>query len=32
VAAFDYAPFFQLFPRAAAIIRLGGIGTTALAM
>jgi UDP:flavonoid glycosyltransferase YjiC (YdhE family) len=32
VAAFDYAPFSQLFPRAAAIIHHGGIGTTGFAM
>lgn len=32
VAAFDYAPFAQLFPRAAAIVHHGGIGTTGLAM
>jgi rhamnosyltransferase subunit B len=32
VAAFDYAPFAELFPRAAAIVHHGGIGTTGLAM
>jgi rhamnosyltransferase subunit B len=32
VAAFDYAPFSKLFPRAAAIVHHGGIGTTGLAM
>jgi UDP:flavonoid glycosyltransferase YjiC (YdhE family) len=32
VAAFEYAPFSQLFPRAAAIVHHGGIGTTGLAM
>jgi len=32
VAAFDYAPFGQLFPRAAAVVHAGGIGTTALAI
>lgn len=32
VAAFDYAPFSELFPRAAAIIHQGGVGTTAQAM
>jgi UDP:flavonoid glycosyltransferase YjiC (YdhE family) len=32
VVAFDYAPFAQLFPRAAAIVHHGGIGTTGLAM
>jgi rhamnosyltransferase subunit B len=30
--AFDYAPFSELFPRAAAVVHHGGIGTTALAM
>jgi UDP:flavonoid glycosyltransferase YjiC (YdhE family) len=28
----EYAPFSQLFPRAAAIVHAGGIGTTGLAM
>ncbi len=32
VAAFDYAPYSGLFPRAAAIVHHGGVGTTALAM
>ena len=32
VAAFDYAPFSELFPRASAIVHHGGIGTTGLAM
>jgi rhamnosyltransferase subunit B len=32
VAAFDYAPFSGLFPRAAAIVHQGGAGTTAQAM
>jgi UDP:flavonoid glycosyltransferase YjiC (YdhE family) len=32
VAAFDYAPFDALFPRAAAVVHHGGIGTTGLAM
>jgi rhamnosyltransferase subunit B len=32
VVAFDYAPFSELFPRAAAIVHQGGIGTTAQAM
>ena len=32
VAAFDYAPFSLLFPRAAAVVFPGGIGTTGLAM
>ncbi len=32
VAAFEYARFSELFPRAAAIVHHGGIGSTALAM
>lgn len=32
MAAFDYAPFSELFPRAAVIVHAGGIGTTGLAM
>jgi rhamnosyltransferase subunit B len=32
IAAFAYAPFSALFPRAAAIVHPGGIGTTAQAM
>ena len=28
VVAFDYAPFSELFPRAAAVVHHGGIGTT----
>lgn len=32
VAAFDYAPHSELFPRAAAIIHQGGVGTTGQAM
>jgi UDP:flavonoid glycosyltransferase YjiC (YdhE family) len=32
VAAVNYAPFSELFPRAAAIVHHGGIGTTGLAM
>jgi UDP:flavonoid glycosyltransferase YjiC (YdhE family) len=32
VVAFDYAPFIELFPRAAAVVHHGGIGTTGLAM
>jgi UDP:flavonoid glycosyltransferase YjiC (YdhE family) len=32
VIACDYVPFFQLFPRAAAIVHPGGIGTTGLVM
>lgn len=32
VMAFDYAPYSQLFPRAAAIVHQGGVGTTAQAM
>lgn len=30
--AFSYAPFSEIFPRAAAIVHHGGIGTTGLAM
>jgi len=29
VSAFDYAPYTQLFPHAAAVVHQGGIGTTA---
>ncbi len=32
VVAFDYVPFAELFPRAAAIVHSGGIGSTGLAM
>ena len=32
VVAFDYAPFSELFPRAAAVVHQGGVGTTAQAM
>ena len=32
VVAFEYAPYSQVFPRAAAIIHQGGIGTTAQAL
>jgi UDP:flavonoid glycosyltransferase YjiC (YdhE family) len=32
VAAFNYAPFSELFPRAAVIVHHGGIGTIGLAM
>ncbi len=32
IAAFDYAPFSALFPRAAAIVHHGGIGTTGQVM
>lgn len=32
VAAFDYAPYSQIFPRACAIVHQGGVGTTAQAM
>jgi UDP:flavonoid glycosyltransferase YjiC (YdhE family) len=32
IVAFDYAPFSQLFPRVAAIVHQGGIGTTAQVM
>ncbi len=32
VAAFDYAPFGELLPRAAVVVHQGGIGTTAQAL
>ena len=32
IACFDYAPYAELFPRAAAIVHQGGVGTTAQAM
>src|SRR5437762_3042105 len=32
IAAFEYAPFSELFPRAAAIVHQGGIGTTGQAL
>jgi len=32
VVASDYAPFSELFPRAAVVVHHGGIGTTGLAM
>ncbi len=32
VVAYDYAPFSELFPRAAVIGHAGGIGTTGLGM
>lgn len=32
IAAFDYAPYSQLFPRAAAVVHQGGIGTIAQAL
>jgi UDP:flavonoid glycosyltransferase YjiC (YdhE family) len=32
VLAVDYAPFSELFPRAAVVVHHGGIGTTGLAM
>lgn len=32
VAAFDYAPYSLLFPRCAAIVHQGGVGTTAQAL
>ena len=32
VIACDYAPFSELYPRAAAIVHAGGVGTTGLAM
>lgn len=32
IVAFDYAPYFQLFPGATAIVHQGSIGTTAQAL
>lgn len=32
IASFEYAPFSKLFPRAAAIVHPGGVGTTGLGM
>ena len=32
IVAFDYAPYSELFPRAAATVHQGGIGTTAQAL
>lgn len=32
IAAFEYAPFAEVFPRAAAIVHSGGIGTTGQAL
>lgn len=32
IAAFDYAPYSLLFPRACAIVHQGGVGTTAQAL
>lgn len=32
IAAFDYLPFSEIFPQAAAIVHQGGIGTTGQAM
>ena len=32
IMVFDYAPFLKLFPRAAAVVHAGGVGTTGLAM
>jgi UDP:flavonoid glycosyltransferase YjiC (YdhE family) len=32
IAAFDYAPYSELLPRAAAIVHQGGVGTTAQAL
>jgi UDP:flavonoid glycosyltransferase YjiC (YdhE family) len=32
IAAFEYAPFSALFPRAAAIVHQGGVGTTGQAL
>jgi UDP:flavonoid glycosyltransferase YjiC (YdhE family) len=29
IAAFDYAPYSQIFPRAACVVHQGGVGTTA---
>ncbi len=29
IVAFDYAPYSQIFPRAAGIVHQGGVGTTA---
>ena len=29
IAAFDYAPFSQIFPKAACVVHQGGVGTTA---
>ncbi len=32
IAAFDYAPYSELLPRAAAVVHQGGVGTTAQAL
>ncbi len=32
IAAFEYAPFAQVFPRAAAVVHSGGVGTTGQAL
>lgn len=32
IVSFDYAPFSKLFPRAAAVVHPGGVGTTGLGM
>jgi UDP:flavonoid glycosyltransferase YjiC (YdhE family) len=32
IAAFDYAPYSMILPRAAAIVHQGGVGTTAQAL
>jgi rhamnosyltransferase subunit B len=32
LAAFEYAPFAQVFPRAAAVVHSGGVGTTGQAL
>ena len=32
VVAFDYAPYSELFPRAAAVVHQGGVGTTGQAL
>ena len=29
IVAFDYAPYSQIFPRAACVVHQGGVGTTA---
>ena len=29
IAAFDYAPYSQIFPKAACVVHQGGVGTTA---
>ncbi|MBS1796933.1 MAG: glycosyltransferase family 1 protein [Acidobacteria bacterium] len=32
IAAFDYAPYSQIFPHAAAVVHQGGVGTTSQAL